>query len=58
VWVGIVENHLLRSHVLPRRLNVNGHLQFLNEVLPELVEEILLAIRQKMWYLYEGSKLR
>jgi hypothetical protein len=35
-------------------LKINSYLQFLNEVLSELVEDILLAIRRKMWYLYDG----
>jgi hypothetical protein len=33
-------------------LKINSSLQFLNEVWSELVEDILLAIRRKMWYLY------
>jgi hypothetical protein len=32
MWVGIVENHLIGSYILPRRLNGDGYLQFLNEV--------------------------
>jgi hypothetical protein len=37
----------------PRRLNVDGCLKFLNEVLSELLEEIFLAIRGKMWYRHD-----
>jgi hypothetical protein len=44
MWVEIVENHLAGLYVLPRRLNVDGYLQFLHEVLPELLEEIPIAI--------------
>jgi hypothetical protein len=33
-----------------------GYHQFLNEGLPELVEEIPLAIRRKMSYLHEGAR--
>jgi hypothetical protein len=54
VWVGIIENHRICPYVLPRRLNVDGYLQFLNEIFPELVKEIPLAIRRKMWYLHDG----
>jgi hypothetical protein len=50
VWVRIVENHLVGLYVLSHRLNVGNYLQFLNEVLPELVQEIPLAIRRKMRY--------
>jgi hypothetical protein len=55
VWVGIIENHLIGPYVLPRRLTVDGYLQFLNEVLPELLEEGPLAIRREMWYLHDGG---
>jgi hypothetical protein len=44
VWVDIVEIHLVGPYVLPRRLNGVGYLQFLNDVLPELLEQIPLAI--------------
>jgi hypothetical protein len=50
VWVRIVENHLVGPYVLPHRLNVGGYLQFLNEVLPKLAQELPLAIRRKMRY--------
>jgi hypothetical protein len=36
-------------------LNVDGDPQFLNEVLPELVKEIPLTIRRKIWYLHDGA---
>jgi hypothetical protein len=49
VWVAIVENHLVGCRVLPCRLNGGGYLPFLNEVLPELLKEIPLAIRRQMW---------
>jgi hypothetical protein len=55
VWVGIIENHLIRPYVLPRRLNGDGYLQFLNEVLPELLEEVSLAIQRDLWYLHDGA---
>jgi hypothetical protein len=29
--------------------------QFLNEVLPELLEEVRLVIRREMWYLHDGA---
>jgi hypothetical protein len=51
VWVGIVENHLAGSYVLPLPLSFE-YFMFLNEVLPELVEEIPLAIGRKTWYLH------
>jgi hypothetical protein len=47
VWVGIIENHLIGPYVLPRRLTVDGYLQFLNEVLPELLEGVLWQLGEK-----------
>jgi hypothetical protein len=54
-WVGIVVNHLVGPYVLSGFLNVDSYFQFLSEVLPELVKEIPLAIRWKMWYLHGGA---
>jgi hypothetical protein len=48
VSVENVENHLVGLHVLPGRWNGDGCLQFLNEVLPELLEYIPLVIRREM----------
>jgi hypothetical protein len=57
VWVGIIENHLIGPYVLPRRLNGDGYLQLLNEVLPELLEEVSLVIQRDLWYLHDGAPL-
>jgi hypothetical protein len=46
VWVGIIENHLTGAYILRHPFNEDGYLQFLNEVLPELLENISLVIRQ------------
>jgi hypothetical protein len=48
VWVGIIENHLTGAYILRHPFNEDGYLQFLNEVLPELLEKISLVIRRQV----------
>ena len=55
VWGGIVGESLLGPHFLPPRLNGDRYLQFLEEALPELLEDLPLALRQRMWYQHDGA---
>jgi hypothetical protein len=54
----IVGNHFVGPYVLTYRLNVDGYLRLLNEVLPDLIEEIPLAIQQKIWYLHDSAPFK
>lgn len=55
VWCGLVGNHLIGPHFLTGgSLNGERYLQFLQEVLPELLEDVPLATRQAMWFQHDG----
>ena len=55
VWAGIVDDQLIGPFILPNRLNGDGYLQFLQEDLPGLLENVVLAVRRDMWYLHDGA---
>ncbi|KAJ8950562.1 hypothetical protein NQ318_015695 [Aromia moschata] len=55
VWCGIVGDVLIGPHILPDRLTGNGYLNFLQHVLPNLLEEVPLGILRQMWYLHDGA---
>lgn len=55
VWIGIVDNNLIGPVFLPNNLNGENYLQFLQNELPEYLEEVNLRIRQNMWYLHDGA---
>ncbi|KAJ8954712.1 hypothetical protein NQ318_011405 [Aromia moschata] len=55
VWCGIVGDVLLGPHILPDRLTGNGYLNFLQHVLPNLLEEVPLGILRQMWYFHDGA---
>ncbi|KAJ8936816.1 hypothetical protein NQ318_015283 [Aromia moschata] len=55
VWCGIVGDVLIGPHILPDRLTGNGYLNFLQQVLPNLLEEVPLGILRQMWYLHDGT---
>lgn len=54
LWAGILNNNLIGPFELPTRLNGESYLHFLREVLPELLEDIPLDIRRKMWFMHDG----
>lgn len=54
VWAGVVENYLLGPIELPNRINAQVYQNFLEEDLPQLLENVPLNIRLQMWYLQDG----
>lgn len=54
LWAGIINNTLIGPYELPQRLNGGAYLQFLKEVLPELLEDVPLNVRRNMWFLHDG----
>ncbi|KMQ84443.1 transposable element tc3 transposase [Lasius niger] len=50
IWMGIIGDHLIGPNMLPTRLNGLIYVRFLEEVLPGLLEEVPLALRQVMWF--------
>lgn len=55
VWAGIVNGILIGPHILPDRLTGEEYLNFLQNHLPNLLEQVPLNIRQDMWLLQDGA---
>lgn len=55
VWAGIVNDHLIGPIILPNRMDGLQYLEFLQNNLPELLEDIPLAVRLRMWFLHDGA---
>lgn len=55
IWCGIVGDYLVGPYELPTRLNGESYLNFLENVLPNLLEDVLLNIRNTMWFMHDGA---
>lgn len=55
VWAGIIGEHLIGPVVLPARLNGEMYLNFLQETLPDLLDDLPLLFRVGMWFLHDGA---
>ena len=55
VWVGICGDHLIGPYLMPSPLNGARYVTFLRDVLPELLEEMPLGIRRRMWFQHDGA---
>lgn len=55
MWAGIIGHTLIGPYELPRQLRGDSYLNFLENVLPGLLEELPLNIRQDMWFLHDGA---
>ncbi|GBM14242.1 hypothetical protein AVEN_167324-1 [Araneus ventricosus] len=56
IWAGILGDHLLGPYLLPDRLpNGSKYLDFLQHVLPDLLQRIETTVRQNMWFMYNGA---
>jgi hypothetical protein len=51
VRTGIVIDFLVGPHVLTYRLTGNHY----RDDLPKLLEDVLLAVRTRMWYMHDGD---
>lgn len=55
VWCGLIGNQLIGPHFFNGgSLNGERYLEFLREILPELLEDVPLATRQVMWFQQDG----
>ncbi|GBM56489.1 hypothetical protein AVEN_110508-1 [Araneus ventricosus] len=43
------------SYLLPKRLNGQCYLILLEQVLPELLQDVPIAIRKRMWFQNDGA---
>lgn len=55
VWAGIIDDYLIGPFFLPRRLDGQSYLQFLQEELPLLIEDLPLLLRNQMWLMHDGA---
>lgn len=55
VWAGMIGSYLLGPYFMPPRLNGEVYMHFLDQSLPELLEDIPLVIRQRMWFQHDGA---
>lgn len=55
VWVGIVGDFLIGPVILPGTLTAEVYRNFLDDRLPELLEDIPLAMRKVMWFMHDGA---
>jgi hypothetical protein len=54
VWAGNVGDCLIGPRVLPHRLTASHYRDFLLHYLSELLEDVPLAVRARMWYMHDG----
>lgn len=55
LWAGIVGNRLIGPHILPDRLNSDNYLNFLQNDLIDLMDDIPLATRRDILYQHDGA---
>ncbi len=55
VWAGIVNDFLIGPYLLPTRLNGESYLIFLEQVLPDMLNDVPIAIRNRMWFQHDGA---
>jgi hypothetical protein len=58
VWCGIVHYLLISPYVLPARLKGPIYRDFLEQSLPELLEDVPLHVRRSMWFMYDEVSAR
>lgn len=55
VWAGVIGDRLIGPYVLPQRINGQTYLAFLQNVLPELLDDVPYGDRLEMWYMHDGA---
>lgn len=55
VWIGQLGNRLIGPHFLPRILNGAIYLDFCDNTLPLLLEDVPIAERQNMFFQHDGA---
>jgi hypothetical protein len=54
IWAGIVGDIVVGPYLLPDRLTAQRYRDFLETVLPGLLEDVPLAVRQRLWFQHDG----
>jgi hypothetical protein len=55
IWAGIIGDDLIGPFRLPHRLSDPTYLNFLNNDLPLLLEDVPLLTRRRMWFQHDGA---
>jgi hypothetical protein len=55
IWAGIMGDHLIGPFRFPQRLSGPTYLNFLNNDLPLLLEDVPLLTRRRMWFQHDGA---
>lgn len=55
VWCGLLYNRLIGPFILPGRLNAEFYLHFLQEELPQLLEDVPLHLRRHLYFQHDGA---
>lgn len=55
VWAGIIGDYLIGPFFLPGRLDGRSYLHFLEEELNGLLEDVPIALRNRIWYMHDGA---
>ena len=55
VWAWIINGNLVGSYPMPPQLNAQGYLNFVNNMLFQLFEDLPLETRANMWFLHDGA---
>lgn len=55
VWAGIIDGYLIGPYLLPNRLTGPIYLVFLQQVLPDLLDDVPVQIRHEMWLQHDGA---
>ena len=55
VWAGIIGNYFIGPFFLPGRLDGQSYLNFIQEQLPLLLEDVPIEIRNHIWYMHDGA---
>jgi hypothetical protein len=55
MWAGVIDNNLVGPFMLPARVNAENFLQFLQNDLQVLLEDLPLTILRQMWLEMDGA---
>ena len=55
ICAGTLDDNLIGPYLLSEFLNDHRYLRFFQRVLPELLEDISLAVRERMWLQHDGA---
>ena len=55
MWAGTVNDFLIDPYILPKRLIGESYHNSLKQMLPELLQDVPIAIRNLIWFQHDGT---